>query len=164
MAWYHCRHKKEETVIPVWLCTAEVSGIFVDAGWKQAPTNMQQAIAKLILCSGLIWVTRSSSCQSARGQGRLIVLVFSLEQKKNSRCTSSLQHPHILSPRWKLKDKNHVFTQAYFFHSVVNLLTPYFNKGKPTILLTLDLFIFSVSLSTCSLLTIQHAVSPDKSG
>lgn len=46
--------QREETVISVWLCTAEVSGIFVDAGWKQAPTNMQQATAKLILCSGLI--------------------------------------------------------------------------------------------------------------
>lgn len=37
-------------------------------------------------------------------------------------------------------------------------------KEKSTIPLTLDLFIFSVPLSTCSLLTIQHAVSPDKSG
>lgn len=163
MALHHCRHRKEET--DLWLCTAEVSGIFVDAGWEQAPTNMQQVIAELILCSGLIWVTRSSSCQSARVQGQLTVLVFSLEQKKNSRCTSSLQYPHILSPRWKLKDKNHVFTQAYFFYKVLSTFsTPYFNKGKPTILLTLDLFIFSVSLSTCSLLTIQHAASPDKSG
>lgn len=57
------------------------------------------------------------------------------------------------------------FTQAYFFHEVLSTFsTPYFNKGKPTILLTLDLFIFSVSLSTCSLLTIQHTASPDKSG
>lgn len=162
MALYHSRHRKEETGL--WLCTAEVSGTFVDAGWEQAPANTQQVIAKLILCSGLIWVTRSSSCQSAKVQGWLIVLVFSLEQK-NSRCTSSLQYPHILSPRWKLKDKNHVFTEAYFFYRVFSTFcTPYFNKGKPNILLTLDLFIFSVSLSTCSLLTIQHAASPDKSG
>lgn len=57
------------------------------------------------------------------------------------------------------------FTRAYFFHKVLSTFsTPYFNKEKPTILLTLDLFIFSVSLSTCSLLTVQHAASPDKSG
>lgn len=149
----------------LWLRTAEVRGIFVDAGWEQAPTNMQQAIAKLILCSGLIWVTRSSSCQSARVQGRLIVLVISLEQKKNSRCASSLQYPHTLSPKWKLNDKNHAFPRCISFHKVLSTFSsPYFNKGKPTILLTLDLFIFYVSLSTCSLLTIQHAASPDKSG
>lgn len=58
-----------------------------------------------------------------------------------------------------------MFSHRPIFSTVLSTFsTPYFNKGKPTILLTLDLFIFSVSLSTCSLLTIQHAASPDKSG
>lgn len=55
------------------------------------------------------------------------------------------------------------FSQTFFHKVVSTFFTLYFNKGKSTILLTLDLFIFSVSLGTCSLLTIQHAASPDKS-
>lgn len=51
----------------------------------------------------------SRSVRRADGSGHL-----TRAEKKNSRCTSSLQYPHILSPRWKLKDKNNVFHTGLF--------------------------------------------------
>lgn len=167
MALYH--HFMQERqggnynlLLPVLGCALlKSTGVLVMLG-RSRPHKDVTVITKIIPCSDLIQVRRSSHCQLVRVWKSWCLLIISLQQK-NTKMHILLAVAPSAFTLMKAEGQELDFSQTFFHKVVSTFFTLYFSKGKSTILLTLDLFIFSVSLSTCSLLTIQHAASPDKS-